>query len=106
MLHQRDVRCEELTNELMQLLEERDTLQLRLSNSIRTNEELRRKLESKVIESSENSPSSVNKSPEMNTGASPDNRQSKTSEILLGATGAEIAKEATEEQDPNYLQNK
>ncbi|XP_029051572.2 protein lava lamp-like isoform X4 [Osmia bicornis bicornis] len=42
MLHQRDVRCEELTHELMQLLEERDTLQLRLSNAIRVNEELRR----------------------------------------------------------------
>ncbi|XP_072743713.1 uncharacterized protein [Anoplolepis gracilipes] len=42
MLHQRDVRCEELTHELMQLLEERDTLQLRLSNVIRINEELRR----------------------------------------------------------------
>ncbi|XP_015517544.2 golgin subfamily B member 1 isoform X1 [Neodiprion lecontei] len=41
MLHQRDVRCEELTLELMQLLEERDTLQLRLSNAIRINEELR-----------------------------------------------------------------
>ncbi|XP_015118089.1 protein lava lamp [Diachasma alloeum] len=42
MLHQRDVRCEELTHELMQLLEERDTLQLRLSNAIRLNEEMRR----------------------------------------------------------------
>lgn len=42
MLHQRDVRCEELTHELMQLLEERDTLQLRLSSAIRMNEELRR----------------------------------------------------------------
>lgn len=43
MLHQRDVRCEELTVELMQLLEERDTLQLKLSNSIRANEEMRSK---------------------------------------------------------------
>lgn len=42
MLHQRDVRCEELTHELMQLLEERDTLQLRLSNAIRVNEDLRK----------------------------------------------------------------
>ncbi|XP_023950065.2 protein lava lamp [Bicyclus anynana] len=41
MLHQRDVRCEELTMELTQLLEERDTLQLRLSDSLRTNEELK-----------------------------------------------------------------
>lgn len=42
VLHQRDVRIEELTHELMQLLEERDTLQLRLSSAIRVNEELRR----------------------------------------------------------------
>ncbi|KAI4462901.1 structural maintenance of chromosomes protein 2 [Holotrichia oblita] len=38
MLHQRDVRCEELTVELMQLLEERDTLQLKLSNALREKE--------------------------------------------------------------------
>ncbi|XP_057654580.1 protein lava lamp-like isoform X1 [Diorhabda carinulata] len=43
MLHQRDVRCEELTVELTHLLEERDTLQLRLSNAIREKEEIRRK---------------------------------------------------------------
>lgn len=43
MLHQRDVRCEELTMELTQLLEERDTLQLRLSDSLRSNEELKSK---------------------------------------------------------------
>uniref|UniRef100_A0A1B6E603 Uncharacterized protein n=1 Tax=Clastoptera arizonana TaxID=38151 RepID=A0A1B6E603_9HEMI len=41
-LHLRDVRCDELTLELMQLLEERDTLQLRLSTAIRINEELKR----------------------------------------------------------------
>ncbi|KAH0999460.1 hypothetical protein HUJ04_001353 [Dendroctonus ponderosae] len=41
MLHQRDVRCEELTVELTQLLEERDILQLRLSNAIREKEELK-----------------------------------------------------------------
>lgn len=43
MLHQRDMRCEELTFELMNLLEERDTLQLKLSNSIRQLEEIKRK---------------------------------------------------------------
>lgn len=35
VLHQRDMRCEELTAEVIQLLEERDTLQLKLSNTIR-----------------------------------------------------------------------
>ncbi|XP_059617850.1 protein lava lamp-like [Phlebotomus argentipes] len=34
-LHQRDMRCEELTLELTRLLEERDTLQLKLSSAIR-----------------------------------------------------------------------
>lgn len=43
MLHQRDVRCEELTMELTQLLEERDTLQLRLSDSLRSCEEIKLK---------------------------------------------------------------
>lgn len=43
MLHQRDVRCEELTMELTQLLEERDTLQLRLSDSLRSCEEMKSK---------------------------------------------------------------
>ncbi|XP_063374790.1 protein lava lamp-like [Cydia amplana] len=43
MLHQRDVRCEELTMELTRLLEERDTLQLRLSDSLRSCEEIKSK---------------------------------------------------------------
>lgn len=43
MLHQRDMRCEELTEEVIHLLEERDTLQLKLSNSIRQLEDLKRR---------------------------------------------------------------
>lgn len=43
MLHQRDMRCEELTEEIIHLLEERDTLQLKLSNSIRQIEEIKRR---------------------------------------------------------------
>lgn len=50
MLHQRDVRCEELTMELTQLLEERDTLQLRLSDSLRSFEELKARCQSGGIE--------------------------------------------------------
>ncbi|KAF5280498.1 hypothetical protein FQA39_LY18043 [Lamprigera yunnana] len=52
MLHQRDVRCEELTVELIQLLEERDTLQLKLSNAIREKEELRRKFVPELVSES------------------------------------------------------
>ncbi|PNF39690.1 hypothetical protein B7P43_G05662 [Cryptotermes secundus] len=51
MLHQRDVRCDELTLELMQLLEERDSLQLRLSNALRMNEELRARIRTSVTSS-------------------------------------------------------
>lgn len=43
VLHQRDMRCEELTTEVIHLLEERDTLQLKLSNSIRQLEEFKRR---------------------------------------------------------------
>ncbi|XP_053600143.1 myosin-2 heavy chain-like [Plodia interpunctella] len=52
MLHQRDVRCEELTMELTQLLEERDTLQLRLSDSLRSNEELKLRCKTAGIDDS------------------------------------------------------
>lgn len=52
MLHQRDVRCEELTMELTQLLDERDTLQLRLSDSLRLNEELKMKSKTGILDDS------------------------------------------------------
>ncbi|OWR53349.1 putative viral A-type inclusion protein [Danaus plexippus plexippus] len=55
MLHQRDVRCEELTMELTQLLEERDTLQLRLSDSIRSYEELKSRYGSSALDASASS---------------------------------------------------
>ncbi|CAH1635104.1 unnamed protein product [Spodoptera littoralis] len=55
MLHQRDVRCEELTMELTQLLEERDTLQLRLSDCLRLNEDLKNKFKMAGIDESMNS---------------------------------------------------
>ena len=44
MLHQRDMTCEELTEELMHMLQERDTLQLKLSNSIRQIEHYKSKI--------------------------------------------------------------
>lgn len=53
MLHQRDMRCEEMTHELINLLEERDTLQLRLSNAIRHFEEVRMKFNLPEPESSD-----------------------------------------------------
>lgn len=74
MLHQRDVRCEELTVELMQLLEERDTLQLKLSNSIRANEELRSKRSPSLRKTSDSTAASGDNStqqPEESRLASP-----------------------------------
>ncbi|XP_058444086.1 protein lava lamp-like [Malaya genurostris] len=44
MIYQRDMRCDELELELRNLLEERDALQLRLSNALRQQEEFKRKL--------------------------------------------------------------
>uniref|UniRef100_A0A182TBJ9 Uncharacterized protein n=1 Tax=Anopheles maculatus TaxID=74869 RepID=A0A182TBJ9_9DIPT len=41
MMYQRDMRCDELELELRNLLQERDTLQLRLSNALRMHEEFK-----------------------------------------------------------------
>lgn len=92
MLHQRDVRCEELTVELMQLLEERDTLQLKLSNAIREKEDLRDKC---GLKKSESDPDSIN---ETNTEApiSKTSPQNQASAIVPDATGTELVIEAEE----------
>ncbi|XP_070506253.1 protein lava lamp [Chironomus tepperi] len=55
MLHQRDMRLEEMTMELVRLLEERDQLQLRLSNAIRQIEEIKKKVNIETAESSDQS---------------------------------------------------
>ncbi|EDV73629.1 lava lamp protein, partial [Culex quinquefasciatus] len=52
MIYQRDMRCEELELELRNLLEERDALQLRLSNALRLQEEFKRKFNAPVGEAS------------------------------------------------------
>ncbi|CAH1174226.1 unnamed protein product [Phaedon cochleariae] len=83
MLHQRDVRCEELTVELTQLLEERDTLQLKLSNALREKEDIRR---STAV--SEEMPSS--------STAQPSTLLSKSSAIFLAASGTDLGTEPLE----------
>lgn len=88
MLHQRDVRCEELTVELMQLLEERDTLQLRLSNAIREKEDLRSR---RTLEESDEEANVGQTKQVSQLGAIPKSRA-----IILGATGTEMATEAAE----------
>lgn len=55
MLHQRDMRLEEMTMELVRLLEERDQLQLRLSNAIRQIEEIKKKVNLETADSSDQS---------------------------------------------------
>lgn len=94
MLHQRDMRCEELTVELMQLLEERDTLQLKLSNTLREKEELRKRFLplSPTPESGDDGSGKLLDSSISNTPKP----KSKASAIVLGATGTELATEATE----------
>lgn len=64
-LHVRDVRIDELTQEIMQLLEERDTLQLRLSECLRENEILRK---GTAASSSTSSPEFKNKLGELHQG--------------------------------------
>uniref|UniRef100_T1PFH3 Uncharacterized protein n=1 Tax=Musca domestica TaxID=7370 RepID=T1PFH3_MUSDO len=60
MLHQRDMRCEEMTLELVSLLEERDTLQLKLSNTLRQMEAMKAQLGASADVSS--SPESISTS--------------------------------------------
>lgn len=64
-LHVRDVRCDELTQEIMQLLEERDTLQLRLSECLRENDILRK---GTAASSATSSPEFKNKLGELHQG--------------------------------------
>ncbi|XP_065075339.1 protein lava lamp-like [Ochlerotatus camptorhynchus] len=61
MIYQRDMRCEELELELRNLLTERDSLQLRLSNALRQHEEFKRKLTAAPGEPSGDSASDVSK---------------------------------------------
>lgn len=56
MLHQREMRLEEMTLELVRLLEERDTLQLRLSNAIRQIEEIKKKFNIEPESSDQSTP--------------------------------------------------
>ncbi|KRT79688.1 hypothetical protein AMK59_7559 [Oryctes borbonicus] len=84
MLHQRDVRCEELTVELMQLLEERDTLQLKLSNALREKELLVSKYES-TLEPISSPSSSVVES----TFSSDVNQQTEVSQGSPKASGSD-----------------
>ncbi|XP_073834339.1 lava lamp [Musca autumnalis] len=78
MLHQRDMRCEEMTLELVSLLEERDTLQLKLSNTLRQMEAMKAQLGA--------SPD-VTSSPEgISTIQLPKNQESSSSSLVAGST--------------------
>lgn len=82
MLHQRDVRCEELTMELTQLLDERDTLQLRLSDCLRSNEELKSKMKTSELEMSSDSQETISELPTF----SPEKEQTQFVDIHRGQT--------------------
>ncbi|XP_061387963.1 protein lava lamp [Musca vetustissima] len=80
MLHQRDMRCEEMTLELVSLLEERDTLQLKLSNTLRQMEAMKAQLGA--------SPD-VTSSPEgISTTQLPKSQEINASNIVAGSTQA------------------
>ncbi|XP_018327353.1 protein lava lamp [Agrilus planipennis] len=107
MLHQRDVRCEELTLELTQLLEERDTLQLKLSNALREKEDLRRKAQFEQGVEKGRKDGEDEKTTASGTGAIP--KSNSASATVLGATGTELAAEVTEgdlKTKENSLNNK
>ncbi|CAH0560726.1 unnamed protein product [Brassicogethes aeneus] len=89
MLHQRDVRCEELTEELTHLLEERDLLQLRLSIAIREKEEMRKKTVEDAATTHGASTTGLQASP------------SKSGAIFMAASGIEMGKEPLEEEGQN-----
>jgi len=55
-IHEREMHCQELTWEIKKLLEERDTLQLRLSNALRLNHEMQQELKDLSATASGNSP--------------------------------------------------
>ncbi|XP_055914978.1 protein lava lamp [Eupeodes corollae] len=65
MLHQRDMRCEELTLELVHLLEERDTLQLKLSNTLRQMEAIRSQSGSEPSQGDFSSPTESPEKPQL-----------------------------------------
>lgn len=90
MLHQRDVRCEELTVELTQLLEERDTLQLRLSNALREKEEYKR-----VMTDGGKIPDIVSVDPKRSPSKGAISKEN-ASNIVLTPTAAEMAIDAQE----------
>ncbi|KAK0089914.1 hypothetical protein PV325_004666 [Microctonus aethiopoides] len=93
MLHQRDVRCEELTHELMQLLEERDTLQLRLSNAIRVNEEIRK------LSASTETIKNFEKHDEMSDSVSPiDQQDTPTTDVIIQTPTTSQSADSDEEK--------
>jgi hypothetical protein len=77
MLHQREMRLEEMTLELVRLLEERDALQLRLSNAIRQMEDVKQKFN---IEPESSDQSTPEKSPPVQNVAD-DQLKAKLSEL-------------------------
>jgi len=80
------------------LLEERDTLQLRLSNALREKEELRTNTTNVGEDVQEDVTLSISSSP---LGAVP-----KSKSILLSASGTELASEATEHLEDGSLAKK
>ncbi|KAH8341716.1 hypothetical protein KR074_008169, partial [Drosophila pseudoananassae] len=104
MLHQRDMRVEEMILELVQLLEERDHLQLKLSDTLRQLETER----SRTIDE----PASATTSSSAASGSSPSKTSSagSSSEILGGVTtnttGSDLKQKLAELQTVKHSKDK
>nr|XP_043065696.1 protein lava lamp [Drosophila bipectinata] len=104
MLHQRDMRVEEMILELVQLLEERDHLQLKLSDTLR-------QLETERSRTSDE-PASATTSSSAASGSSPSKTSSagSSSEILGGvtpnSTGSDLKQKLAELQTVKHSKDK
>lgn len=106
MLHQRDMRLEEMTLELVRLLEERDQLQIRLSNSIRQNEESKRKFS--AVHETESSDVSKTTTPEKlppTAAEFEDDRQLKAKLTELGSVRHVRDKAIHDEREQRFMDN-
>ncbi|XP_054728795.1 protein lava lamp [Anastrepha obliqua] len=103
MLHQRDMRCEEMTLELVSLLEERDTLQLKLSNTLRQVEAI--KAVTNYVEPP-NSPADNTVITSQDTVAAGQTQRSVVSPAGAGDSADELSQKLSQLQTVNHSKDK
>ncbi|XP_058175726.1 protein lava lamp [Anopheles ziemanni] len=110
MIYQRDMRCDELELELRNLLEERDALQLRLSNALRMHEEFRLKCATvptggDATEYGTSGECSIESSPERPATASTDDPRP-TSSMSTAADSPDLSSKLSELHSISYSKEK